>query len=223
MVEMLLPDHLRQMKLGMPKLWTPKFIPVHAAVGLQPPPLAYGRQQNAQRIEGFNDTIGDCMPTGIINGVIDFLALRGTPMSTVPNSLAQDIYSDVTGYVAGDASTDNGTDPDQMWAWWMQHPILGWKLSAPPGLVDPRNDWAVKTALNADGFIGLVLALALEQQNELIWTATGRPGSWGYHYVNCDGYDGPYTATSWGLEKQIDESFFDGGFVAQVYKFTLTQ
>lgn len=223
MVECLLPSTLQQMKLGLPKLWQPKFIPSRPAAALKSPPNAIGRMQNAQRIEGFNDEIGDCLPTGVVNGVIDFLVRQGVPMSVVPNSLARDLYIAAAGYVLGDPSTDNGTDPDQFWAWWMQNPILGRKLKGPPALIDPRNDYAVKGALEDEGWLGLVLDLTVEQQNQIIWSATPTAPPWGFHYVNCDGYAGPYTATSWGLEKQIEETFFDSNQVVQVYKFTLIQ
>lgn len=222
MVECLLPSTLQQMKLGLPKLWQPKLIPARAAASLAVPPNAFGRMQTAQRIEGFNMSIGDCMPTGIINGVIDFLVRRGVPMSTVPNVLAQDVYSDVTGYVKGDPSTDNGTDPDQLFAWWKINPILGWKLNTVT-LIDPRNDYLVKGRISAIGWLGLVLNLTLDQQNQIVWAASPSAPPWGFHYVNVDGYDGPYTATSWGLEQFIDESLFDCGQVVQVYEFTLTQ
>jgi len=222
MVECLLPSTLQMMKLGLPKLWKPKLIPARPAINLAVPPNAFGRMQNAQRIEGFNMSIGDCMPTGIINGVIDFLVRRGTPMSIVPNVLAQDVYSAVTGYVKGDPSTDNGTDPDQFFAWWKVNPILGWKLNTVT-LIDPRNDYLVKGRLSAVGWLGAVLDLTVDQQNQIVWSASPSAPQWGYHYVNVDGYDGPYTATSWGLEQFIDESFFDGGQVAQVYENTITQ
>jgi hypothetical protein len=218
-----LPDQYAAMKLGIHKSWVPKngLRTVTRSTPLSPA-IAYGRIQGTQRIEGFNDSVGDCMPTGIINGVIDFLAVQGAPMSTVPNSLALDIYSDVTGYVNGDPTTDNGTDPDQFFAWWKQNPILGWKLST-VNLIDPKNENEVKNVIEGVGFAGLVLDLTVAQQNQIIWDATPQDPPWGYHYVNADGYDGPYTATSWGLEKLVNQSFFDAGQVVQVYEYILTQ
>lgn len=215
------PSQAAFMKLGLPKLWVPKHFQTRYTAVMAPPPDAYGRIQDAQRLEGFNDEIGDCVPVGIINGVIDFIYRHVGPLaSLVPNQLAKDVYSAVTGYKDGDPATDNGTDPDQMFAWWAQNDILGWKLKNVT-LIDPRNDDAVKRSVSSVGFNGLVSALAIEQQNEVIWMGNGTPGTWGYHYTNCDGYDGPYTATSWGLEKLVDQSFFDGGFVKQVYQYDL--
>jgi hypothetical protein len=217
-----LPDQYAAMKLGIHKAWAPQLFQNTIRPALALPPAAYGRIQTAQRIEGFNDTVGDCMPTGVINGVIDFLVAQGAPMSVVPNQLALDIYSDVTGYIAGNPATDLGTNPDQFFAWWKLNPILGQKLSL-VNLIDPRNEMAVKNVIEGVKFVGLVLDLTVAQQNQIVWDATSRAPQWGYHYVNGDGYDGPYTATSWGLEKLINQSMFDDGQVIQVYEYILTQ
>jgi hypothetical protein len=218
------PAEQAMMKLGLHAKWSPQSPKLYPSLGdLNAPLNAWSRLVSVQRLNGFNSDIGDCVPTGCINGVLDWLGARGIIPPLVPNQLAKDLYKAVGDYVDGDPSTDNGVDPDRMWAWWMQNAILGCKLKEPPILIDPRNEWAVRKAIQNHGFIGTIASLALEQQNEIIWTALGTPGTWGLHYLNIDGFDGPYTATSWGYEKQIDQSYFDSGFIKQVYEFTLIQ
>jgi hypothetical protein len=107
-----------RMKLGMKKGWalhppTPVAVKVQADLALAraqaPPPLSYGRLMAVKRVDGFNDIIGDCVQTGIVNYMGAILGRQGI-YTPIPDQLPLEIYKASTGY-NGDASTDQGTDP----------------------------------------------------------------------------------------------------------------
>jgi hypothetical protein len=104
-----------------------------------------------------------------------------------------------------------------------QNPIAFYRLKqAAP--IDPKSEADIRHAVSRAGGIFLILALGLAQQNQLVWTAAGTPGSWGCHAVWADGYDGALTTcTSWGEAKQMDRSFFAAGFVVAAHTLDLAK
>jgi hypothetical protein len=128
-------------------------------------------------------------------------------MVKLPDALALHVYTDVTGFNPFDLATDNGTDPLEMWRWWQTNEIAGWRLSeAWP--VDPQDEGQFRKAIETYPAVAIIMALALEQQNQRVWMPVGTPGSWGYHCVACDGFNGSYTeGSSWGHVAFADRSF----------------
>lgn len=212
---MLLPSELARMKLGC--RWQPGDIPIRASANLTPPPGAYGRMPNAPRVEGNNDTISDCVETAAANAVQTALARAGstTPIS---NAYVVSLYSAITGYRPGAPATDQGTDPHALFRWWKQNPIAGYKL-ADAAAFEPTAEDAIRWQIDRAGGVMLVVALSVEQQNQREWRPTGTPGSWGYHAVWADSYDGGLTfATSWGEMIPISRAYFEvPGFVQGVF------
>lgn len=205
--------------MGIHEKWTPK--PVPETVGLVlPEPPARSRIIGTNRVLGFNNKIGTCMQDLCLNAVQTELSLKGI-MSPIPDQLAVQIYQAVTGYNPADPSSDRGTDPDEMFAWWLENEIAGYKLKAPPRLLNPKDQFGVHAGIARSKFVGLIVNLSLNQQNQITWTGEGDPGSWGRHAVLADQNDGPTGSTSWGAEKWIANSFYAKGFVLAAYEFAL--
>jgi hypothetical protein len=214
---MLLPWQLQQMKLGVRKdhLPTP-----YALTPITQPISAYGRIEDTPRVTGYNNIIGDCFPTACCNAVQTALGRKGVFLQ-IPNGLPVAVYSAATGYVHGNAATDLGTSPQQMFGWWKSNAINGYKSNNPtcyPG----GNSAFMRQLIQEKGGAIAIIGLAVQQQNERVWSATGVPGTWGWHAVWIDMFDGLLTfCTSWGLSQPIDESFFAKGFVDQIWDVDL--
>lgn len=182
--------------------------------------MAWSRIVGAPRVEGYNDTIGDCVETAGFNAVQTQTALGGN-MTPIPNHLVPGVYSAVTGYNAANPVTDQGTDPEVFFTWWAQNAISGFRLSNIIRL-NPKDESNIRDTIIRKGGVFLCVELATQQQNEIIWTASGTPGSWGGHAVWCDGFEAELTfATSWGQVKPIDRSYFQQGFVVAAYGLEL--
>lgn len=218
---MLLAHQLAAMKLGC--RWHGAPAAPGRRVATIVPPVAYSRILGTPRVAGHNDLVGDCVETAACNAVQTEMAKAGMSRPQIANDLAVTLYSRITGYTARDPASDQGTDPDALFAWWRQNSIAGYGLRQIVP-VDPKFEADIRHVISRAGGIFLVLALGLAQQNQLVWTAAGTPGSWGYHAVWADSYDGALTfATSWGEAKPIDRGFFVAGFVAAAYALDIVK
>jgi hypothetical protein len=216
---MLLPHQLAAMKLGCRWQGAPEPVSRRAATVL--PPAAYSRILGTPRVQGHNDVIGDCVETAACNAVQTAMARAGVSGPQISNDLAVTLYSQITGYAALNPASDRGTDPRELFAWWCENPIASYRLKQVTP-VDPQSEADIRHVVSGAGGIFLVLALGLAQQNQLVWAAGGTPGSWGYHAVWADDYEGALTTcTSWGEAKPMDRSFFAAGFVAAAYALDL--
>lgn len=217
---MLLPHHLAGMKLNGGRHWPPST--VTPRVGATEYPRAYSRIIGTPMVQGHNDQIGDCFPTACCNAVQTTL-WRGGIYDTVPDNLAVEAYEDMTGYSPAAPISDQGTDPEQGFAWWRANHIGGYRLT---GLsqIAAASEGEIRSAIASAGGVLLCVELSIEQQNQRTWMPAGTPGSWGGHAVWADGYDGAtYRITSWGEVFYVDRSYFDAaGFVAGVYRLDLT-
>ncbi len=202
---MLTPAQLATVGLGCK--WNVNKIHIPQPLPMATPPLpAWSRVTGAQRVTGGNLIYGSCVPTACCNAVVNAEARKGH-LIRVPNSEALRVYSAVTGFNPDDPATDQGTDPEVMWQWWQNNEIAGYKLkSALP--IDPQNEAVLRKAIEVFPAVAIVMALALEQQNQVAFMPVGTPGSWGYHCTANDGFDGSYTwGSSWGHAQAMDRSF----------------
>lgn len=205
--------------MGIHESWIPPIVPEAVGVALPEPP-ARSRIVGTNRVLGFNNKIGTCMQDLCLNAVQTELSLKSI-MSPIPDQLAVQVYSAVTGYNPADPSTDLGTNPDQMFQWWLENEIAGYKLKALPRLLNPKDQFSIHAGIARSKWIGLILNLSLTQQNQITFTGEGDPGTWGKHAVLADQNDGPTGTTCWGAEKWIANSFFAKGFVLAAYEFAI--
>ncbi|MDE2342902.1 MAG: hypothetical protein KGL63_05835 [Betaproteobacteria bacterium] len=141
-------------------------------------------------------------------------------MTPMPDDLPVQIYSAITGYVPGNAATDQGTDPEQLFAWWAANPIAGYKLGTFTR-INPANVNAMRNAI-INGGAYLCVELAVEQQGQKEWKPAGTPGSWGGHAVWADTYEADWlSVTSWGECILVDDAYLSGGFGAAVFSLDL--
>ena len=214
----LLPSQLAAMRLGC--RWS---VGKHteSLIGAAPasvPANAFSRDEAVPRIAGQNDVLADCVETAAVNIVQTVLGWRGS-YGSLGDRLPVRIYRQpmVAGYVPGDPSTDRGTDPERLFSWWEKTPIEGFRLQRLIPL-HPQDETAIRNAIAEFGSVMLILALAKEQQNQRVWLPAGTPGSWGYHAMTVDEWDGALTwGTTWGEAQALDRSFFNAEFVVGAY------
>ena len=97
---------------------------------------------------------GDCVIAYMLHQIMiwNAVAHAGTPVSFTDDQAIQ-TYSAITGYVPGDPSTDNGTDPDTALNYWQQTPLFGHKIAGYVNL-DITNIDQLKFAIATFGGIG---------------------------------------------------------------------
>jgi hypothetical protein len=81
------------------------------------PRLMLGNGPDDSVAPGFGGA-GDCVLALIANAIRLACAIGGKPIPPITGREAIAAYSEVTGYVLGDASTDNGTDMRNALNWW---------------------------------------------------------------------------------------------------------
>jgi hypothetical protein len=92
-----------------------------------------------------NDQVGNCVEAGILHLVSVFTANAGQQTVFTEQQGIQ-LYSAMTGYVPGQASTDQGTDEVSAFNYWASTGVYGHKISASLAL-DPSNPEEYRTAL----------------------------------------------------------------------------
>lgn len=175
-----------------------------------------------------NDTLGCCVIAAAGHAEMGWTVNAGDPY-TPPDADIVAAYSAITGYVAGDPSTDNGTDPADMLAYWKSTGISGHTIGA-YAAIDPSHPTQFKLAISM--FECALVSLALPaywqtlENNGDVWDVPPagtdsdltEPGSWGYHEVAAFKYDadGLYIVT-WGeticLTWAAVGKYVDGGNV----------
>lgn len=218
-------------KLGLNGLHSPKIaLGDHLAAEATPPShLHRGEFPGYADILG-NDSLGNCGPCQAIHATegIDHAAGNPTPPFVAADSIQ--FYSEEAGYVAGDPSTDNGTDNAVMVKQWQdvgihcsatkaRHKIVGTLF------VDPNNQVQNRVAIVEFGHVCRAVNLPLSAQGQRVWSVAGdgktgnsAPGSWGGHDIVGLAYD-PDTIdwNSWGMwlpgTTEFDRAYALQGFV----------
>lgn len=149
-----------------------------------------------------NDQLGSCVPAGIAHDIGIFTAnADGTP-ATFTDEQIETIYSDISGYVPGDPSTDRGCDEVAAVNLWRQrgffgHQIAGWIE------VDATNQDHVRAAefVLENLFFGIELPdpWVEVQDSGFVWD-DGTPNPQNGHCVVACGYDAAgIQVDTWGL------------------------
>ena len=104
-----------------------------------------------------NDTVGDCVIARLLHQIMALFAVANAGMSKVfTTDQAIQVYSAITGYVPGDPSTDNGTDPDAACEYWKTTGIFGDKIAGYVN-VDITNIDLIRSSLYLFGGVGFAL------------------------------------------------------------------
>jgi hypothetical protein len=195
---------------------------LHASLPVSAPAMlpAWSRIVGTPRIGKSNLTVGDCAEIAAVNAVQTLLARQGN-LTPISEQVGLDVYSAVTDFKPGDPSTDRGTEPEQLFAWWRDNAIAGHKLATFTRL-NPADVTGIKRAIMDRGGVYLCVELAVEQQDQTEWRPAGTPGTWGGHAVWSDTYEADWmVATSWTEGIIVDDAYLTGGFCAAVYDLQL--
>jgi hypothetical protein len=159
-----------------------------------------------------NDTYGCCVPAAAYH-LLEALRLK-FGISPYPWAAATCLatYFAVNGVPPGPpgSSSDQGTDPSAMMAYWQatglapDHKLIGW------GFVPPTSPNARRCIAEFGGAL-LAVELSTQQQSQgTDWTyVPGQQcGSWGGHGIACDTYDeNGFDIITWGEFGSADDAF----------------
>jgi len=104
-----------------------------------------------------NDAVGDCVIARLLHQIMAWYAVANAgQLKTFTTDQAIQIYSAITGYVPGDPSTDNGTDPDAACTYWKNNGIFGDKIAGYAN-VDITNIDLIRASMFLFGGVGFAL------------------------------------------------------------------
>jgi hypothetical protein len=167
-----------------------------------------------------NDALSDCTAAAVGHIVQAWSANNGSQI-TIPDAAIIKFYSDSTGYIPGDASTDQGGVEAEVLACAKTNGCGGYKIDgfAP---ADSSNLAELRQVVNTFGgaYIGLALPRTIETQGEYdgaTWDVdlsagtAAEPGSLGGHAVVIEAYDANgFTIVTWGVRVYMTNSFMLG-------------
>lgn len=163
------------------------------------------------------DGVGDCAICGPEHQIMYHHAISGKKVSFSTPTTIQN-YSEITGYVLGDDSTDNGTAIEEMAKHWQsvgfkddngnRHQVVGF-VDLNPG--DLREFWVAMYLFGSVG-LGFDLPDTAEEQTSrgLAWDAVPGSKSLGGHYVPAFNKlnAGMNVGVSWGAPQAFTSRFF---------------
>lgn len=161
-----------------------------------------------------NDSIGDCAlaAPGHSTGV---WTANTTKEIILPDSAILAAYRAVGGYVPGRPDTDNGSNMQDVLAYWRLHGIGGYKILN-SAQIDIKFINLVKLAIQWFGsiYIGVNLPAYLQDFTG-VWdrpsnlAGDNAPGTWGGHAIEISAYDAnTATCSTWGAKQQMTWSWF---------------
>jgi hypothetical protein len=219
----LLPSALEAMRLGL--VWDhERFLVTEAdeALMAEAPQEAWGRIEMCPRIQGHNDTVGDCAVVAAFNYVQAAMAELGDYRS-LGNDEPLRVYSAVTGYVAGDPATDKGTNPIDLFNWWKVNDIGGYRLSSYT-MIAAKDEQTIRRTIEVTGGAFVCFNMTQAQYNQRLFQPVVGSTLVGGHAVFADEFDGAVTwLTSWGAPYAMDRSFFNSAQMLGVFGLTLAR
>jgi hypothetical protein len=162
-----------------------------------------------------NDKVGDCTCAAAGHLIEGWTANANGDPVILPDSAILGAYSAITGYVAGQPSTDRGANELDVLSYWRKTGFGGRRIVAYAAL-EPQNRTHVEDAIELFGGCYIGLALPASAQQQAVWSVppggpsgTGAPGSWGGHAVPVVAYDQRgLTAVTWGAVKRMTWGFW---------------
>lgn len=162
-----------------------------------------------------NDTVGDCVEAGMLHAEESYRLRNGGWPRPWQTHNAISLYSTLGGYVAGDESTDQGTDPVAACKYWQSPGIFGHELAG-FGVLDPTSPH-IRRAMWEFGAVLFAIALPTSAQPQGVnWRYAGNThgqnavGSWGGHLVAGMGYTASVLQfISWAELGDMDNPFAD--------------
>jgi len=155
-----------------------------------------------------NDTLGNCTAASKIHD-LQLWTSNASKEATLTAADAIKFYSQTTGYIEGDPSTDQGGIMLDVLNWWLKNDLAGHKIDAYATL-DFNNRANIRDAVWLLGLADIGVNLPITAQTQEDWVLTpdglkgdGEPASWGRHDCTIVDYDENwcYIAT-WGIIKR---------------------
>ena len=182
----------------------------HNAALPVPPSKAYWEYINDWKMLK-NDELGDCVFAAYGHMIMNWTKHEGDEYIPTDDQIVQ-AYSDVTGYIPGDESTDNGAAMTDGYAYWKKtgvanHKIDGWVA------IDWKNQEHVKLGIYLFGGVNPGINCpqsALDQFHaEMSWEVVDGSPIAGGHSIPVFGYGSEgCTCVTWGRRQPMSWAFF---------------
>ena len=210
--------HAKNYKLGkLPYVPNDKTLKLsnYTTAALKPAPYQCDQFSKLSNL-GFmlNNQIGDCVCAAAGHAIQLMTSDSGTQV-ILPDSVIEQEYSLLSGYVPGNPATDVGTSIFGLVQSWQSAGFGGHSLGASLGL-NFRVGLELTNSIYYFGFAMAGFGLPSSAEGETIWTVppggatgNGQFGSWGGHAVPLVGYDSHYIYfISWGAIYRMTWEFY---------------
>lgn len=160
-----------------------------------------------------NDSVGDCVIARLLHQIMGWASVaHAAAPKTFTTQQAIETYSAITGYVPGNESTDQGTDPDAACAYWQSTGLYGDKIAGYTN-VDISNIDLIRFGIYMFGGVGF----AFQVPSYIMSVPAG--GDWtepsgadttieGGHEILLIGYGRRgFRCVSWGTTYTFDMNF----------------
>lgn len=159
-----------------------------------------------------NDEIGDCAVAAPGHMIQAWTKLSCNREVVIPDEEIVRAYSDITGYVPGDPTTDQGSVEADVLTYWRNNGIAGHKIDA-YARVEVSSEYQVKLATYLFGSVYTGISLPATAQDQRVWASVhgsgDEAGSWGGHAVPILGYNAHRaTCITWGAPLDMTWSFW---------------
>jgi hypothetical protein len=159
-----------------------------------------------------NDQIGDCAIAAPGHMVQAWTKLACNKEVVISDAEIVKAYSDITGYIPGDPSTDLGSVEADVLDHWKNVGIGGHKIDA-YSRVEVASEYQVRLAVYLFGAAYTGVGLPETAQDQKVWSsvhgAGDEPGSWGGHGIPLLGYSAHRaTCITWGAPLDMTWSFW---------------
>lgn len=149
-----------------------------------------------------NDTVGDCVIAGSFHQLMTWIAAAADP-TTFTDAQAIADYSAITGYVPGDESTDNGTDPMELIKTWKTTGIAGGHKIDASAIIDTWDHARISIDINAGVLLCLNFPLGWEDAKTWDVSTAGTHIAGGHLVYGVAQDSGALQIITWGEQRTL--------------------
>lgn len=182
-----------------------------AQLRLEAPPAEVDNGRGSYPMYG-NDEYGDCVEAGLGHQVGQITEYSGGTEALFTTADILAAYSAITGFDAGDPSTDQGTYTQDAMTWWRKTGLYGHAIVLFAS-IDLTDTTLLRQCIELFGAVGIGFnfpAFAMDQFNAgQPWDVQKKNATIeGGHYVIATGYDAKYLRTkTWGTGQDMSWAF----------------
>lgn len=152
--------------------------------------------------------IGDCVVAGAYHQRMVWLAAASNPVTFTSQQVIAD-YSSITGYVLGDDSTDNGTDPMELIKVWGTRGIASGHTIDASAIIETWDNARISIDINAGVLLCLNFPAGWEDAKTWDVSTAGSQIAGGHLVYGVAQDSGAFQIITWGEQRTLAKDGWD--------------